>query len=158
MPECYVAQPSLAPAFGDGPRSRLSEQSQRVPEIYPFLAVKDVDAAVAFYARAFGATEERQRMIAPDGPQVRCFGSRGSASALRRRRRTSGMPSPETVGATTVRISLHVEDADVAQKPCGGRGGKRNVRGRRPALRVAEDAWSIHSGTSRADLLNCSID
>lgn len=26
--------------------------------IYPFLAVKDVDAAVAFYAEAFGATEE----------------------------------------------------------------------------------------------------
>jgi PhnB protein len=26
-----------------------------------------------------------------------------------------GTPSPETVGATTVRISLHVDDADAAQ-------------------------------------------
>lgn len=39
-------------------------------EIYPFLAVKDVDAAAAFYATAFGATEERKRVTAPDGPRV----------------------------------------------------------------------------------------
>lgn len=41
-----------------------------MPEIYPFLAVRDVDAAVAFYVEAFGAVEERERVVAPDGPQV----------------------------------------------------------------------------------------
>lgn len=30
---------------------------ESMPESYPFLAVKDVDAAVAFYAEAFGTTE-----------------------------------------------------------------------------------------------------
>ena len=86
-----------------------------VPEIYPFLAVKDVDAAVAFYARAFGATEERERMIAPDGPQVALLRIEGQRIGVATEAPDLGTPSPETVGATTVRISLHVEDADVAQ-------------------------------------------
>jgi uncharacterized glyoxalase superfamily protein PhnB len=34
--------------------------------LYPFLAVRDVDTAIAFYAEAFGATV-RQRVEAPDG-------------------------------------------------------------------------------------------
>jgi uncharacterized glyoxalase superfamily protein PhnB len=34
--------------------------------LYPFLAVRDVDRAIAFYAEAFGATV-RQRVEAPDG-------------------------------------------------------------------------------------------
>ncbi|MBO0812222.1 MAG: hypothetical protein J2P23_09280 [Microlunatus sp.] len=38
--------------------------------IYPFLAVRDVDAAVDFSVRAFRATEERQRVRSPDGPQI----------------------------------------------------------------------------------------
>src|SRR4051812_23761502 len=41
-----------------------------VSALYPFLAVRDVDAAVAFYAAAFGALEERERARAPDGRQV----------------------------------------------------------------------------------------
>jgi uncharacterized glyoxalase superfamily protein PhnB len=36
-----------------------------VSDLYPFLAVRDVDAAVAFYTEAFGAAEE-QRVSAPD--------------------------------------------------------------------------------------------
>jgi catechol 2,3-dioxygenase-like lactoylglutathione lyase family enzyme len=39
-------------------------------DIYPFLAVKDVDAAVEFYAKAFDAREAGERVRAPDGPQV----------------------------------------------------------------------------------------
>lgn len=36
--------------------------------IYPFLAVKNVDAAVAFYTADFGATDEMDRVRAPDDP------------------------------------------------------------------------------------------
>ena len=86
-----------------------------MPEIYPFLAVKDVDAAVAFYAQAFGATEERERVIAPDGPQVALLLIDGQRVGVATEAPDLGTPSPETVGGTTVRISLHVDDADVAQ-------------------------------------------
>jgi PhnB protein len=61
-------------------------------ELYPFLAVRDVDAAVAFYGRAFGATEQRERVRAPDGPQVAVLSIAG-----------------HSVG---VAISLHVDDPD----------------------------------------------
>lgn len=84
-------------------------------EIYPFLAVKDVDAAVAFYAQAFGAVEERERVIAPDGPQVAVLVIDGRRVGVATEAPDLGTPSPETVGATTVRISLHVDDADATQ-------------------------------------------
>jgi PhnB protein len=86
-----------------------------VSEIYPFLAVKDVDAAVAFYAQAFGAVEERERVIAPDGPQVAVLVIDGRRVGVATEAPDLGTPSPETVGATTVRISLHVDDADATQ-------------------------------------------
>jgi PhnB protein len=86
-----------------------------VPEIYPFLAVKDVDAAVAFYAAAFGATEEMERVVAPDGPQVAVLVIEGQHVGVATEAPDLGTPSPETVGATTVRISLHVADADASQ-------------------------------------------
>jgi len=38
-----------------------------VTELYPFLAVRDVGRAVEFYAEAFGAVEEGERHLVPDG-------------------------------------------------------------------------------------------
>jgi PhnB protein len=86
-----------------------------VPEIYPFLAVQDVDAAVAFYEAAFGATEEMERVVAPDGPQVALLVIEGQHVGVATEAPDLGTPSPETLGATTVRISLHVADADASQ-------------------------------------------
>jgi PhnB protein len=86
-----------------------------VPEIYPFLAVKDVDAAVAFYAAAFGASEETERVVAPNGSQVALLVIEGQHVGVATEAPDLGTPSPETVGATTVRISLHVADADASQ-------------------------------------------
>jgi uncharacterized glyoxalase superfamily protein PhnB len=40
-----------------------------VRALYPFLAVRDTDAAIAFYEKAFGATV-RQRVEAPGGVVV----------------------------------------------------------------------------------------
>jgi PhnB protein len=83
-----------------------------VAELYPFLAVRDVGAAVDFYVRAFDAVEEGERVVAPDGPQVAVLVIAGCHVGVATESLDLGTPSPETVGATTVRISLHVDDPD----------------------------------------------
>src|ERR1700742_2301557 len=81
-------------------------------ELYPFLAVRDVDAAVAFYVQAFGAIETSERVRAPDGPQVATLSIGGQPFGVATEAPDLGTPSPETAGGTTVRISLHVDDPD----------------------------------------------
>jgi uncharacterized glyoxalase superfamily protein PhnB len=110
-----------------------------VPEIYPFLAVKDVDAAVAFYAAAFGATEEMERVVAPDGPQVALLVIEGQHVGVATEAPDLGTPSPETVGATTVRISLHVADADASQ-------ARALKAGAREMFAVADQPYGLRQG------------
>ena len=83
-----------------------------VSDLYPFLAVRDVDAAVAFYALAFGAMEPGDRVRAPDGPQVALLSIAGHRLGVATEAPELGTPSPETVGGTTVRVSLDVDDPD----------------------------------------------
>jgi PhnB protein len=85
-----------------------------VPELYPFLAVQDVSRAVDFYVRAFDATEEGQRLVAPDGRQVAILQIAGEHVGVATEAPELGTPSPETAGATTVRVSLEVDDPDAA--------------------------------------------
>jgi PhnB protein len=110
-----------------------------VPEIYPFLAVKDVDAAVAFYAEAFGATEAMERVVAQDGPQVALLLIEGQQIGVATEAPDLGTPSPETVGATTVRISLHVDDADAAQ-------ARAVEAGAREMFEVADQPYGLRQG------------
>jgi len=47
-----------------------------IEKLYPFLAVRDVPAAVEFYERAFGAVEQGERLLHvddPDGLQARAI-------------------------------------------------------------------------------------
>jgi PhnB protein len=81
-------------------------------ELYPFLAVRDVAAAVDFYARAFDAVEEGERLVAPDGRQVSVLRIGGCRVGVATEAPELGTPSPESVGATTVRVSLEVGDPD----------------------------------------------
>jgi PhnB protein len=81
--------------------------------LYPFLAVRDTDVAIAFYAEAFGATV-RERFEAPDGPVVAVLDIDGMPFGVATEAPQLGTPSPETAGATTVRVSLHVDDPDAA--------------------------------------------
>jgi PhnB protein len=92
-------------------------------DIYPFLAVRDVDAAVDFYVRAFGAIEERERVRAPDGPQVAVLSIAGHRFGVATEAPDLGTPSPETVGGTTVRISLDVDDPDALAAQAIAAGG-----------------------------------
>jgi PhnB protein len=82
-------------------------------ELYPFLAVRDTDAAIAFYGEAFGATV-RERFEAPDGPVVAVLEIGRMPFGVATEAPNLGTPSPESVGATTVRVSLHVDDPDAA--------------------------------------------
>jgi len=111
----------------------------RVPEIYPFLAVKDVDAAVTFYTEAFGAIEEMDRVVAPDGPQVALLLIEGQRVGVATEAPDLGTPRPETIGATTVRISLHVDDADAAQ-------ARAVAAGAREMFPVADQPYGLRQG------------
>jgi hypothetical protein len=71
-----------------------------VTELYPFLAVRDVAAAVDFYVRAFGAVEEGERLVAPNGAQVSVLLVAGCHVGVATEAPELGTPSPETVGAT----------------------------------------------------------
>lgn len=81
--------------------------------LYPFLAVRDADAAIAFYAEAFGAIV-RERLEAPGGAIVAVLEIEGMPVGVATEAPNLGTPSPETAGATTVRVSLHVDDPDSA--------------------------------------------
>jgi len=81
-------------------------------DLYPFLAVRDVGAAVEFYSTAFGAIEQRERLTAPDGHQVAILEIDGRPLGVATEAPDLGTPSPQTAGGTTVRISLHVDDPD----------------------------------------------
>jgi uncharacterized glyoxalase superfamily protein PhnB len=82
-----------------------------VSALYPFLAVSDADAAIAFYAEAFGAVV-RERLEAPGGAVVAVLEIDGMPFGVATEALQLGTPSPETTGATTVRVSLHVGDPD----------------------------------------------
>jgi PhnB protein len=107
--------------------------------VYPFLAVKDVDAAVTFYVTAFGATEEMERVRAPDGPQVAVLSIGGCRVGVATESIELGTPSPETAQATTVRISLDVDDPDeVAQRAIAS--------GAREMFAVADQPYGMRQG------------
>jgi len=83
-----------------------------VSALYPFLAVRDTDAAIEFYAKAFGATV-RERVEATD-VVVAVLEIHGMPFGVATEAPQFGTPSPETARATTVRVSLHVDDPDAA--------------------------------------------
>ena len=81
--------------------------------LYPFLAVRDTDAAIDFYREAFGATV-RERLEAPGGVVVAVLEIDEQPFGVATENADLGTPSPEAAGATTVRVSLHVGDPDAA--------------------------------------------
>ncbi|HTP25494.1 MAG TPA: VOC family protein [Anaeromyxobacteraceae bacterium] len=108
-------------------------------DIYPFLAVRDVDAAVDFYVRAFDAIEERERMRAPDGPQVAVLSIAGHRFGVATEAPDLGTPSPETVGGTTVRISLDIDDPDALA-------AQAIAAGAREMFAVADQPYGMRQG------------
>jgi PhnB protein len=83
-----------------------------VSDLHPFLAVRDVEAAVRFYAAAFGAAEEGERLRAPNGLQVAVLTIAGRTLGVSSEQPDNLTLSPETAGGTTVRLSLEVDDPE----------------------------------------------
>jgi len=107
--------------------------------LYPFLSVRDVAAAVDFYRDAFGAVEVADRLHAPDGTVVAQLEIDGHPVGLATERPDLDTPSPETIGGTTVRISLHVDDPDAAQ-------ARAITAGARELFAVADQPYGVRQG------------
>jgi PhnB protein len=77
----------------------------------PMLTVGDASAAIGFYRRAFDATE-RSRVVTPTGQLVAEMSIDGQPFFVVDENSEAFNLSPETLGGTSVRISLIVADAD----------------------------------------------
>ena len=83
-----------------------------VHELYPYLCVRDAAAAIDYYARAFGATEQ-MRLTEPGGRVGHAeVAFDGHLLMLSEEYPDMGVRSAETLGATPVTLHLHVDDAD----------------------------------------------
>jgi PhnB protein len=83
-------------------------------ELFAYLHVKGASRAIEFYAKAFGA-REKFRLVGPTGRVGHAeldFG--GTTLMLADEFPEHGIRGPTTVGATTVSIHLHVDNADEA--------------------------------------------
>jgi PhnB protein len=77
----------------------------------PMLTVRNAAAAVEFYAKAFAATEE-ERFTAPTGHLVVRMSIEGLPFFVVDENLAAFNLSPESLGGTSVRINLMVEDPD----------------------------------------------
>lgn len=83
-----------------------------VHEVFAYLCVNDADAAIRFYAEAFGA-KERFRLTEPSGRIGHAeleFGD--MVVMLSDEFPEYGIRSAKTIGASAVTIHLHVDNAD----------------------------------------------
>ena len=83
------------------------------PSLTPMLTVKDAASAVDFYASAFGAVPQA-RFETPTGQIVAEMSIGGQQFFVVDENPEAFNLSPETLGGTSVRISLIVNDADDA--------------------------------------------
>jgi PhnB protein len=130
------------------PDGNVLSLSQGVPEarfdkIIPELFVHDGLGALAFYRAAFGAIEH-SRMLTPDGAQLvhgeleiaghRLFVCNEFSAA-----EGGTCRSPATLGGTTIRVTLQVEDADAVFERALGAGAKE-------LLPLADMFWGARYG------------
>ena len=82
--------------------------------VTPYLAVNDASAALDFYARAFGATEQ-ERMVGPDGSIAHAAIDIGDSRVmLSDPYPQSTAKTPKELGGTSVTVFLYTEDTDAA--------------------------------------------
>ena len=83
-----------------------------IHELFPYLRVRNADQAIAFYKRVFGA-EEKMRLTEPGGRVGHAeldFG--GTVLMLSDEYPELGFRGPQSIGAVTSSVHLHVDDAD----------------------------------------------
>ena len=85
-------------------------------KILPMLSLRDAARAVEFYHRALGA-RELSRVTSPEGRIVALLAIEDAEFGVVDEAPAVGNLSPDTLGGTSVRISLNVADPDeVAQR------------------------------------------
>src|SRR2546423_11966845 len=89
----------------------------------PFLTVKNARAAVEFYKKAFGATEI-SRQSSPSGQFIIEMSIDGERFYAVDENPPAFNVSPTTLGGTSVRMSLVVEDPDAVTAQAIAAGGK----------------------------------
>lgn len=94
-----------------------------ISELTPFLTVKDAAAAADFYRRAFGA-EEISRAAAPTGQLIIALEVQGHRFFAVEENRSAFNVSPGSLGGTTVRLSLIVDDPDALAAKVVEAGGR----------------------------------
>ena len=83
-----------------------------VHELFAYICVKDAGAAIAFYERAFGATE-KFRLTEPSGRIGHAeLDFDGTTLMLSEEFPEYGIRGPLAIGGTPVTIHLHVDNAD----------------------------------------------
>lgn len=108
-------------------------------DVWPFLTVKDVDAAVAFYRDVFGAVERMDRVRSDDGAQVAVLVIDGCSVGVATESIGLRTLSPETAGGTTVRIHLDVDDPD-------GLAARAVAAGAEEMFAVADQPYGLRQG------------
>ena len=84
----------------------------KIHDMFAYLRLRNAAEAIDFYTKAFGATE-KFRLTEPSGRIGHAeldFG--GTTLMLSDEYPELGFKGPQTVGATTMSIHLHVDDAD----------------------------------------------
>jgi PhnB protein len=113
-----------------------------IHELFPYLRVKNAGKAIDFYQRALGATE-KFRLTEPSGRighAELAFG--GATIMLSEEYPELGLIGPESIGATSVSIHLHVDDCDALIRQAVAEGAK--------LLRAPSDAfYGERSGSVR---------
>lgn len=84
----------------------------RTHELFAYLHVNDASRAIEFYAKAFGA-REKYRLVEPSGRVGHAEVDFGCTTLMVADEFPEhGIRGPASIGATTVTIHLHVDDAD----------------------------------------------
>jgi PhnB protein len=94
----------------------------KISEIVPMLTVTDASVAADFYRRAFGA-EELSRAAAPTGQLVIELAVEGHRFAAVDENPDAFNMSPGSLGGTSVRLSLIVDDPDALAEQVVAAGG-----------------------------------
>ncbi len=104
--------------------TNLRPNSKDLPQVSPYLAVSDGNAALEYYKKAFGATE-LYRLTEETGRVAHAEFKLGNyVIMLAGENKAWGNISPKTLGGTTVRIAVEVADVDAIWESALAAGGK----------------------------------
>ena len=96
----------------------------QIHEVFPYLRVRDANAAIEFYRKAFGAVEEF-RLTEPGGRVGHAELKFGSFTVMLSDEYPEyGIQGPEAFGGTGSSVHLHVEDVDAMTEQAVSAGAK----------------------------------